>query len=57
MFNQTGWAVQAHNRMWAADTTYATQNGGKWKFDIDKGSGYALPRECALADLSWQAPD
>ena len=43
--------MQGHNRYWASDTTYANQNGGKWKFDIDNSSGYALPREQGFWDF------
>jgi len=41
-WNQTKWPTQLHNRMWAPDTTYAKQNGGKYNFIID-GSNVAVP--------------
>jgi hypothetical protein len=43
VWNRTGWPVQGHNRFWAADTTYATRNGGDYSFLVDEQSGFALP--------------
>lgn len=30
--DKTGWNITAHNRMWAADNVYATQNGGSYEY-------------------------
>ena len=27
--NKTGWPIMGHNRYWAVDNTYCTQNGGE----------------------------
>ncbi|XP_070576646.1 uncharacterized protein [Ptychodera flava] len=37
--------IQAHNRWWASDTTYAKQNGGKFNFIIEADNGYGLPMD------------
>lgn len=34
--NQTGWPIMGHNRYWAIDNIYATQNGGQYDFVIEK---------------------
>ena len=44
VYEQTGWAVQGHNRFWSNKTTYAKENGGTYDFLLDAG-GYALPAE------------
>ena len=44
VYEQTGWAVQGHNRFWSNKTTYAKENGGDYAFLLDAG-GYALPAE------------
>ena len=31
-----GMPAAAHNRYWAADTTYARKNGGKYDFIVEK---------------------
>lgn len=31
----TGWKIIAHNRYWAANTNWATANGGQWDFYVD----------------------
>ena len=49
--NETGWRIVAHTRFFAADTTYALQNGGKFEFVVERGrysasavdGGIALP--------------
>lgn len=41
--NATGWSLMAHNRYWAASTPYARQNGGQWRFEVDRMSGFAVP--------------
>jgi hypothetical protein len=41
--NKTGWPIMGHNRYWAIDNIYATQNGGDYGFDIEKtgeGEGF-----------------
>lgn len=43
VYNKTGWPVVGHNRMWAADTDYAKQNGGRYDFAIDSNSQRAVP--------------
>ncbi|XP_077969877.1 uncharacterized protein LOC120331113 [Styela clava] len=43
LFQEHGMPVAAHNRYWASDNVYATQNGGKYSFYIDTLSGKALP--------------
>jgi hypothetical protein len=51
VYEQTGWLVQGHNRYWSADTDYAAQNGGKWRFLVDaEGSQYALPYDQGFWD-------
>lgn len=35
LYKQTGWYVQAHNRYWAYDNVYATENGGEDTFIMD----------------------
>ena len=44
VYQQTGWAVQGHNRFWSNKTTYAKEYGGDYAFLLDVG-GYALPAE------------
>ena len=39
----TGWKTQLHNRYWANDTTYATQNGGAYDFVVEAANSLALP--------------
>ena len=45
---RTGWAFQLHNRYWAADNVYATQNGGSYEFIVE--GSYAIPTEQRLWD-------
>lgn len=52
----TGWAIIAHNRYWAANTNYATQNGGSWDFYVDAagspaGGQMAVPLQLGF----WEA--
>ena len=47
---KTGWKFQMHNRMWADDNIYATQNGGKYKFIVEPSKKLAIPDEQALWD-------
>jgi hypothetical protein len=47
---QTGWKFQMHNRMWADDNVYATQNGGSYKFIVEPQEKLAIPDEQALWD-------
>lgn len=49
LHNMTGWRITAHNRMWASDVVYATQNGGKWPGWII-GSSSAMPTDRAFWD-------
>jgi hypothetical protein len=44
----TGWTFAAHNRYWAPDTDYATQNGGQFQFYVETDSRRALPRDLEL---------
>ena len=32
---KTGWKFQLHNKYWSANTTYATQNNGSYRFTIE----------------------
>lgn len=49
--NKTGWPIMGHNRFWAIDNVYATQNGGDYDFVVEKKSenpqynNYAWPME------------
>ena len=48
--NATGWPIMGHNRFWAVDNAYATQNGGQYDFvvemkGVDGGRDYAWPTE------------
>ena len=43
--NATNWSLMAHNRYWSASTPYARQNGGQWRFEIDRASGFAVPSD------------
>ena len=36
--NATGWPIMGHNRYWAIDNVYATQNGGQYDFIVEKKS-------------------
>jgi hypothetical protein len=50
--DKTGWLVQAHNRYWADDNVYATDNGGSYLFGINHTTFGALPlEECFWEDL------
>lgn len=44
---QTKWGIVAHNRFWADNNVYATQNGGDYQFIIERQSsgGLAIPVE------------
>lgn len=50
LYNATNWPQQLHNRYWAANTSYAKQNGGPWNFIIDNDAGIALPTDPAFWD-------
>jgi len=41
----TGWFVQAHNRYWAPDVVYATQNNGQYDFIVDMLNDGAAPTD------------
>ena len=45
LFQKTGWLVQAHNRYWAMDTPYAEDNGGSYRFLLDKDRHGSVPLE------------
>ena len=34
--NKTGWPIMGHNRFWAVDNVYCTQNGGDYDFVVEK---------------------
>lgn len=36
LFEAHGMPAAAHNRYWAADTTYAKKNGGKYDFEVEE---------------------
>ena len=36
LYEETGWLVQAHNRYWAYENVYASQNGGEYDFIEDE---------------------
>lgn len=49
----SNWKITAHNRYWSSDNVYASQNGGKWDFYVDKsgspaGGQMAVPLEAAF---------
>ena len=50
---KTGWVFQGHNRYWAPDNVYATQNGGEYPFIVEPG--YAIPGRVACwgGVLGW----
>ena len=35
----------AHNRYWATDNVYATQNGGSYNFIVENDTKRALPQD------------
>ena len=35
----------AHNRYWATDNVYATQNGGSYNFIVENNTKRALPQD------------
>ena len=41
--------VVAHNRYWATDNVYATENGGLYNFVIENDTKRALPQD----DIFW----
>eukprot|EP00040_Diaphanoeca_grandis_P001423 m.18491 g.18491 ORF g.18491 m.18491 type:complete len:900 (-) comp12048_c0_seq1:37-2736(-) len=43
--NKTGWKITAHNRMWAADTTYAVANGGDYKWYLEGDEAVPLEQD------------
>ena len=45
----TGWGIVAHIRFFAADTSYALSNGGKYEFVVERGRYSAHPTEGGLA--------
>jgi hypothetical protein len=47
--NATGWSIVAHARFFAADTSYALQNGGRYDFVVEKGRFGAHPVDGGLA--------
>lgn len=47
---ETNWSLMAHNRYWASTTPYAVHNGGRWRFALDRRSGFALPLGRAFWD-------
>ena len=47
---ETNWSLMAHNRYWSSSTPYAVHNGGRWRFALDKPSGFALPLGRAFWD-------
>jgi hypothetical protein len=42
-FEQVNMPFYAHNRYWAADNVYATQNGGDYEFIVEPGAQMAIP--------------
>eukprot|EP01012_Entosiphon_sulcatum_P028632 TRINITY_DN3468_c0_g1_i1.p1 TRINITY_DN3468_c0_g1~~TRINITY_DN3468_c0_g1_i1.p1 ORF type:complete len:750 (+),score=126.46 TRINITY_DN3468_c0_g1_i1:23-2251(+) len=48
-YERTGWPVQAHNRYWAPDSTYAKKNGGPWDFIVE--DTLSLPDSQAFWDF------
>jgi hypothetical protein len=42
---QVGMPFYAHNRYWAADNVYASQNGGDYAFIVEAGAQMAIPLE------------
>ena len=42
---QVGMPFYAHNRYWAAENVYATQNGGGYAFDVEPANQMAIPLE------------
>ena len=42
---QVGMPFVAHNRYWAADNVYATQNGGGFAFDVELDTQMSIPLE------------
>ena len=47
--NATGWRILAHTRFFAADTSYARQNGGRYEFVVERGRYSAHPVDSGLA--------
>jgi len=39
---RSGWNITAHNRMWSSETTYAEQNGGKFRWLIEGAEAVPL---------------
>ena len=45
LYNKTGLAVVAHNRYWATDTVYSTENGGEFTFVTEQKTNRSLPQD------------
>ena len=45
LYSKTGLKVVAHNRYWATDNVYATQNGGSYNFIVENDTKRALPQD------------
>lgn len=52
--NATGWPIQGHNRYWAVDNVYATQNGGDWDFVIENATAYNSAMAVPLQEEFWE---
>ncbi|KAF2355654.1 Kringle, partial [Trinorchestia longiramus] len=50
VYNLTHWPILAHNRYFASDTDYATQNGGEYPFYIEESTLKAVPLDKSFWD-------
>ncbi|XP_071835064.1 uncharacterized protein [Apostichopus japonicus] len=49
LFKKLGYPLAAHNRYWSSDTDYASKNGGKWNFIVEKDK--AIPQDAEFWDF------
>ena len=48
IYKKTGWPIFAHNKYWDYKTDYAQQNGGPYKFIIDKDKKVGIPNDTSF---------
>ena len=56
LYNKTNWLVQAHNRYWAEDSVYSTENGGNFNFIEDHVKHGAAPNDEKFWDYLLGSP-
>jgi hypothetical protein len=50
--NATGWPIMGHNRYWAVDNVYCSQNGGGYDFVVEK-KGDPTDKEKRFKNFAW----